>query len=359
MKIVVCWLGLQGYAAACFRALDRTPSVDLHVIHLDFEDVPRQEELLDGVSNERFMASAPNPGIAESVARHRPDVVLLCGWFYPAYRALLDHPALTSTRFMLGMDTPWSGSLPQRVNVVRLRSFMRRMTKVIVAGARSAEFARRLDPTPGKVVTGLYGFDFDTFAQVGAAADREGDWPRRFLFAGRYVPIKGLDVLMAAYEQYRSRVTEPWPLDVCGAGPEEGLFKSRPGVHDLGYQLPSALPAIFASHGAFIMPSREEPWGVAIAEAAATGMPLICTDICGAVADLVRPYYNGLIVPAGDVPALADALIWLHEHPERLPIMGRRGRELAQAFAATAWADRIYEYSATSMRTGHPASPHA
>jgi glycosyltransferase involved in cell wall biosynthesis len=354
MKVVVCWLGLQGYAAACFKALGRMPGIDLHVIYLDFEDVPQTEPLLDGVSHQKFMADAPNPEIAESVIARKPDVVFLCGWFYPAYRELVDRPELATASFVLGMDTPWSGSLAQRVNLIRLRSFVQRMHKVIVSGTRSADFARRMDRTPGKVVTGFYGFDFDRFRAAGAALDGAREWPRRFLFAGRYVPIKGLDVLMRAYERYRGAVSDPWPLDCIGSGPEESLLASQHGVRNLGYQLPTSLPEIFAEHGAFIMPSREEPWGVAIAEAAATGLPVVCTDICGAAADVIRPYYNGVIVPAGDDVALANALIWLHGRPDQLRIMGQRSRELAQPFGAAMWAERMYEYFSTTIRSGAP-----
>jgi glycosyltransferase involved in cell wall biosynthesis len=92
----------------------------------------------------------------------------------------------------------------------------------------------------------------------------------------------------------------------------------------------------------FIMPSRGEPWGVAIAEAAATGLPLICTDVCGAAVDLLRSYYNGVTVPPGNAPALAEAMTWMHHHHGRLRTLGLRSRDLAQAFSAEAWAERLH-----------------
>lgn len=340
MNVVVCWSGMQGYVAACLQALNRVPGINLHVFFLNFNDVPAQEELLDGVRNQR-LAAAENRDITALVAALNPDLVFLCGWFYPPYRALAHDPRLRGARFVLGMDTPWVGSWQQRVNQVRLKRFMARMDRVIVAGARSAEFARRIDPTPGKVFTGLYGFDFARFCEAG---NRNGDveaWPRKFLFAGRYAPEKGLSVLMEAYQQYRASVSEPWPLQCCGSGPQAALLK-RDGVHDLGYVLPTQLPGIFAAHGVFVMPSLEEPWGVAIGEAAATGLPLICTDVCGAAADLLRSYYNGVVVPPNDAVALAAALRWMHDNHHRLPSFGQRGRHLAHPFSADAWAERMH-----------------
>ena len=88
------------------------------------------------------------------------------------------------------------------------------------------------------------------------------------------------------------------------------------------------------------MPSRYEPWGVAIAEAAAAGLPILCTEACGASVELVRPYYNGLIVPTDDAQSLADAMIWCHAHRDRLAEFGERGRSLAAAYSADVWAER-------------------
>lgn len=340
MRVVVCWLGMQGYVAACLRALNAIPSIKLHVLHLDFQDLPAREELLQGISNRRFVAKQMSPEIADDVAAWKPDVILLCGWYYGPYRALLDDPRLKHARFLLGMDTPWTGSWRQRVNRLLLRRFMSRMDQVIVAGPRSAEFARRIDPTPGKIVSGLYGFDFGRFFDAGTS--RTGEWPKRFLFAGRYVPVKGIDVLLDAYARYRTMISDPWPIDFSGTGPEGERLRGREGVCDVGYTQPSALPELFAGHGVFVMPSREEPWGVAIAEAAASGLPLICTDVCGAAADLLRQYYNGVIVSSEDPQMLAEALLWAHQQYPRLSEMGHRSRELSQPFSAEAWAERVY-----------------
>ncbi|MGE3489586.1 MAG: glycosyltransferase family 4 protein [Vicinamibacterales bacterium] len=342
MKVVFCWSGMQGYIASCLQALSRLPSLELYVIHLDFNDLPFQEELLAGIPNVRLLASEPNLAVPQMVVDQRPDIVFLCGWFYAPYRELLDRPELRSVKFVLGMDTPWNGSWRQRVNQFRLAGFITRMEKVVVAGPRTEEFARRLGARPGQVVRGLYGCDFKAFSAQGVGRlDPAGEWPKRFLFAGRYVPEKGLGVLLDAYRIYRSAVDDPWPLDCCGTGPDAARLAGQDGVSDLGYLQPSALPAVFCDHGVFVMPSLEEPWGVAIAEAAAAGLPLICSDQCGAADDVLRRYHNGLLVPAGDAAALAAAMKWMHEHHYAFRTMGLRSRRLASAFSAEAWAERM------------------
>ena len=76
---------------------------------------------------------------------------------------------------------------------------------------------------PGdRVVTGLYGFDDARYIPLwDQRRARAGGWPQRFLYVGRYVrAVKGLDLLVNAYRQYRAGVDRPWPLVCCGAGPE-------------------------------------------------------------------------------------------------------------------------------------------
>lgn len=316
-------------------------------MHLDLEDTPRQEELLGDVPNHQILGRAPQIDIAETVARHAPDAVLLNGWFYPPYRQLTRDARLRRARFVLGMDTPWTGSIRQHVNTIRLRRFVSRMDRIIVAGPRAGDFARRLGAPRARIVSGLYGFDFAAFrdrSRAAAAAATDAAWPKRFLFAGRYVHSKGVSILVQAYRDYRTQVSDPWPLDCCGAGPEARRLQGQDGITDVGYLLPSELPTQFSRAGVFVMPSLDEPWGVAIAEAAGTGLPLICSDACGAAADLVRTFDNGLMVPAGDSAALAAAMKWMHEQHGRLPEMGRRSQQLAAPFSAEAWAQRMHVY---------------
>ena len=57
-----------------------------------------------------------------------------------------------------------------------------------------------------------------------------------------------------------------------------------------------------------VLPSRSEPWGVVVLEAAAAGLALVVSDVVGAAVELVRPGVNGATVPPDDVAALRRAL---------------------------------------------------
>ena len=348
IRVVFCWAEVSGYSAACWQALVRRPGLDVHVIHPE-RLLPRPNPftiapLLDGISHEMFDTSRPDIDdyLLNAVTAQRPDVVVLCGWIYWPYTRLVNARPLAAARMILGMDTPWRGTVVQRLARLRLSSFVGGLDLVVAAGERAAEYARRIGVADACIRSGFYGFDFQSYA--GTANRRPQPWPRRFLFAGRFAQEKGLVTLMQAYATYRSSVTDPWPLTCAGAGPEAHRLNGIPGVTDAGFMQPSDLIELFGSHGAFVLPSHFEPWGVVIAEAAAAGLPVVCTSACGAAADVVRPYYNGVVVPERDVAALARALRWIHDHESCLPEIGCRGQALAHAFSAEAWAERWHQY---------------
>jgi glycosyltransferase involved in cell wall biosynthesis len=94
-----------------------------------------------------------------------------------------------------------------------------------------------------------------------------------------------------------------------------------------------------------------DPWGQVIVEAAAAALPVICTQACGASAELVRDYHSGIVVPPADAAALRDAFIWMHHHYDRLSGMGFAGQQLAAAYSAQRWADNQLELATRIVRT--------
>jgi glycosyltransferase involved in cell wall biosynthesis len=91
------------------------------------------------------------------------------------------------------------------------------------------------------------------------------------------------------------------------------------------------MPAVFDDADAVCLPSRYgEGVPKVLLEAAACGLPMVVTDSPGC-REVVRQGENGLLVPVGDIEALATALRRLIEDGALRERMGRRGREIAEA----------------------------
>ena len=79
-------------------------------------------------------------------------------------------------------------------------------------------------------------------------------------------------------------------------------------VHFHGFANQSALPQIYGAADVFVLPSENEPWGLAVNEAMCAGLPIVASAEIGCAADLVRAGVNGQTFAAGDVEGTGECI---------------------------------------------------
>lgn len=169
---------------------------------------------------------------------------------------------------------------------------------------------------------------------------RKPEEPVRILMVGRLVEIKGHEYCIRAVAKLRERHPVV-RLEIVGEGP------LRKPLEELAAKL--KLQQIVTFHGAcdcitvsrlmteshlFVLASvciegDQEGQGLVLQEAQGCGLPVIATK-SGGLPEGILPGQSGFLVPERDVDALAARLAYLIEHPEILPLMGRKGRELVE-----------------------------
>lgn len=165
-----------------------------------------------------------------------------------------------------------------------------------------------------------------------------GDHRGRYaLFVGRLTVAKGVRTLLEAWGYLEDRI----PLKVVGDGPPEGLARTgQLQVEWLGRQSHEQVIGWMKGASILVFPSEwYEGFGLAIAEAYATGLPVVASNL-GAMAELVRDHRTGLLFDPGDALDLAAKVAWTLGHPNELADMGRRARE---EFEAKYTAERNYQ----------------
>jgi len=96
-------------------------------------------------------------------------------------------------------------------------------------------------------------------------------------------------------------------------------------VRFTGFLPPQEVPQWYRASNLSVMPSPNESLAQVLLEAMASGLPTVSTDMAGAM-DCMQNGKEGLIVPARDVDALADAILWCYQHRDESQAMGRAAR---------------------------------
>jgi glycosyltransferase involved in cell wall biosynthesis len=94
------------------------------------------------------------------------------------------------------------------------------------------------------------------------------------------------------------------------------------GLEFPGFQQIDTLPRWYAGAGAFVHPALEEPWGLVINEAMASGLPVLCSRTTGA-SELVEDGVNGFLFDPRDAAQIAGLLARMAgSSPDELARMG-------------------------------------
>jgi glycosyltransferase involved in cell wall biosynthesis len=342
MRIAILWQGMSGYMHAAFSKLVER-GVEVRLLHrVEDEHAPYDPESVTTGLHATAWRGAPTPELVEhTLAELDPHAVIVSSWHIHAYRRAVRRRRGRTVR-LVTMDNQWWATPKQILGVATARwAIQPAYDAAFVAGDRAADFARRLGFRDERIIHGLYTGDQPRFAAVAGARDGALP-PPAFVFVGRLVDVKGIDVLAAGYRRYREMVSDPWPLLVAGTGPRADLLAGAPGVEQLGFLQPSDLPDLLARAGCLVLPSRFEPWAVVVHEAASAGLPVIATYVCGAVGRLVLDGYNGVVISPGDSEALAQGLARVSQAPEAARrAMGEASRSLAAQFSPDRWADLV------------------
>ncbi len=151
------------------------------------------------------------------------------------------------------------------------------------------------------------------------------------LAIGQFIHRKGFDVLMHAA---RSLDKNTGIYIVGGEATQEYLqLREELGVqnvHFLGFQKKDRLTEFYRAADLFVLPTREDIWGLVINEAMAYGLPTITTDRCVAGLELIRDGINGYIVPVEEPGVLAEKITAVLESD--MAQMGRAALEAIRPY---------------------------
>jgi glycosyltransferase involved in cell wall biosynthesis len=356
------------YQDPFFRLLAADPGIDLTVLYLSgagaetYRDKDMGTTLrwdVDLLTGYRFiflrnLASDSNrgwtrhinPSIVPALLRgHYDMVIFMLGWGSISATLGILTCRLVGIPFFLYGDSsfpPPEDSLRRRIRARLLRMLFRNTTGFMVSGVLNADYYRHYGADPEKFFLLPWAVDNERFIEASRFAPGEREQMREslgirqdqivFIFSAKLVERKDPMTLLRAYERMpdRDRAVILFLGDGVLREPLEAYAREHglTGVRFAGFVNQSALPKYYALADVFVLPSTYEPRGAVINEAMACGLPVIVTDRCGSIGDIVLDGENAFIYPAGDANALAASMTRLvGDQPLRMR-MAERSRQI-------------------------------
>ena len=205
----------------------------------------------------------------------------------------------------------------------------------VAASQFTVRSLEQADVDPRRILLLPLGADLEEFR----FARRSSEGSFRILFVGGVGQRKGVKYLLQAFERIRGRGVEltlagPLPADMRPLTPYEGLVRLTGRLDQA-----AIVREMHAAH-VLVLPSVFEGFGLVIAEAMATGMPVIASTH-SAGPDIIREGIDGYVVEPDDVERLADRLERIRSARAAAIEMGAAAARRAREFSWDAHANRL------------------
>jgi len=155
------------------------------------------------------------------------------------------------------------------------------------------------------------------------------------LTVGQFIPRKGIDLLLKAYENINCNEVS---LVIIGEGPLKSNYmqyikeKNIKNIIIKDFLQKEELINYYKISDIFIFPTRYDIWGLVINEAMEFGLPIISSDMAGAPYDLVRDGENGYIFKAGDIDELKSKIELLIKDETKRKIFSQKSLEIIKTY---------------------------
>lgn len=348
MRFVFLYTEIAEYFLACCKELSRHG--EIHIIRWPVnKEAPFQfqfDEKLKLYSKSDYDFD----GLKKLVETINPDVIICSGWIDKDYLKIAK-PYFKKIPTIMSCDTHWTGSLKQRLATIISRfTLMRIFSHAWVPGKIQKQYVLNLGFKEQNIQTGFYSCDYNHFAKIyeSQKTQKELQFPKRFLYVGRYYEFKGIKELWQAFmELQNENPNDPkvigWELWCLGTGDIEPIGHSK--IKHFGFVQPKDLEKYTSQTGVFILPSRFEPWGVVVHEFAASGFPLLLSTAVGAKEQFLTETKNGFSFNVNDVESIKTVMkAIMTKSDSELIEMGKYSHQKAQSITPEKWVQNLLKF---------------
>ena len=296
-----------------------------------------------------FMWASPRTLV--DLLRFRPQIILTNGFHLCTLYALLVKAILRSRLILL-----WQGVSPETGGSrgslrLRVRQVVGRCFDLAICNTQSGIiYLQDLVGMPSKRVLRFVGevADLEAFASSkGRSPSLQNLCHPTFLFVGRIIRAKGVDRLLHACSLLVRRGVTNFSVVLVGKGPHQEEFAElarRAGIERQvrweGFVPYENLGPFYEGCDVFVLPSREDTWGVVALEAMAFGKPVLCSCLAGS-SELVQHGVSGYVFDPGKPDELANYMMQFIHRPQLIARCGAAARESMAEYTPKIAADKL------------------
>jgi len=296
------------------------------------------------------------------LVREKPDYLICYGYTLKPQLTALLWAMISGAPFAVAgdanayIDNP--AGLRRRLKTFWLRRITARAAALIVIGTANRRFWESYGAVAGQLYEARFAVDNKYYIESCASASARSREKLTelglsgrvvFLYAGRLVRRKNVDLIIRAA---RSLPGDPIAVIIAGDGEERGrleaLAENDDRIHFAGRVEPADLPIWYAMSDVLVLPAAQEPWGLVVNEAMASGLAVIAHRHCGAAVDLVDAG-NGFRLEEFSVDELARAMRMIAGDEKMLSDMKKISRERIKAWSIESAARGISNAVRESM----------
>lgn len=307
----------------------------------------------------RGFLSAIVPGLWHDLRRMKLDLLVIAGHTPAAMLVGIAGAKAAGAAVFMRCETHLGVKRSRLKTTLRsplLRIFYRSLDGFFAIGSANAAFYRAMGINEKRIFNMPYVVDnarFMAASQIDTAHRLElrGSLNVRdnrpiVLYAAKFERRKRPDDLLRAAALLK-REGILFRLVLIGSGEMEQELRvlatelELNNVDFVGFVNQSRIPKYFAASDVFVLPSENEPWGLAINEAMCAGLPIVASEEIGCVPDLVHNGVNGGTFVAKDVAGLANALRPILAEPDLRRRMGDASRDIVSRWSFTECRDGL------------------
>lgn len=268
-------------------------------------------------------------GVCRELRKIRPDVIIGAEYNLAIQQALL-YAKWFNVPFISWTD----GSPVSEMNINKIQYLLRKRvyrnaSSFIASSSRSKELQLQYGADENRIYTSFITVNLNKFRF------EKNDYSNDLLYVGSLIKRKGVDLLLNALVF----IHQDYTLHIVGSGREEEELRDLAASLGIGSKVifhgfvqQEELKELYSKAGIFILPTREDCFGLVTLEAMCASLPIVTSKYADGAFDLVEDGYNGYVVDPNDARGFGLKIETLLSNKEKCREFGRKSLLMTSRF---------------------------